>query len=175
MFQNRCCRAESILCNTSGLQRAHILLHIAPYLALQPLRCSAPGTGCNTLPRSLCTLTILWVQSQFLNKLTPPMCQGAFLKVYNCLDLNLGLKSYFPNEHIIVGKIRRHCFQLAQSSWKLVLIIIIYHIFSIIVYYLVIYVDLFLLICIVYVQVRFSESTILNESLDSSFTKNVHQ
>ena len=98
-----------------------------------------------------------------------------FWNDYKYFNLSLGLKSYFPNEHIIVENIRRQSFQLAQSSWKLVLIIIIYHIFSIIVYHLVIYVYLFLLIFIVYVQVRFSESTILNESLDSSFTKNVHQ
>ena len=170
MFQNRCCRAESILCNTSGLQRAHILLHIAPCLALQPLRCSAPGTGCNTLPRSLCTLTILWVQSQFLNKLTPPMCQGAFLKVYNCLDLNLGLKSYFPNEHIIVENIRRQCFQLAQSSWKLVSIIIIYHIF---IYHSLLFIDLcfILLIFRIDVQVRFSESTILTRAWTAALQK----
>ena len=39
------------------------------------------------------------------------MCQGAFLKVYICLDLNLHLKSYFfQNEHIIVEKYQASMF-----------------------------------------------------------------
>ena len=99
------------------------------------------------------------------------MCQGAFSEIIkNISILNLGLKSYFPNEHIIVENIRRQCFQLAQSSWKLVSIIIIYHIF---IYHSLLFIDLcfILLIFRIDVQVRFSESTILTRAWTAALQK----